>query len=196
MRAVIQRINGAESTINGGETRKVGEGLVVFICAMEGDTDAQADFLVQKVCGLRVFKDENDKMNRSLEDIKGDMLIVSNITLSADMKHGRRPDFSRSASPSEALRLYNYFVEQVKNQPIGKAFFFSLVVCFRNIGAIACLGLLLFLLASGGAVAFGALGDLGQILVILWALFVTGLSYSSLYPMWRSIFESEVPPLH
>lgn len=68
-------------------------------------------------------------------------------------------------------------------------------------GAIACLGLLLFLLASGGAVAggavaFGALGDLGQILVILWALFVTGLSYSSLYPMWRSIFESEVPPLH
>ena len=82
-----------------------------------------------------------------------------------------------------------------KKQPIGKAFFFSLVVCFRNIGAIACLGLLLFLLASGGAVAFGALGDLGQILVILWALFVTGLSYSSLYPMWRSIFESEVPPL-
>ena len=73
MRAVIQRINGAEITINGGETRKVGEGLVVFICAMEGDTDAQADFLVQKVCGLRVFKDENDKMNRSLEDIKGDM---------------------------------------------------------------------------------------------------------------------------
>lgn len=80
MRAVIQRINGAEITINGGETRKVGEGLVVFICAMEDDTDAQADFLVQKVCGLRVFKDESDKMNRSLEDIKGDMLIVSNIT--------------------------------------------------------------------------------------------------------------------
>ena len=77
-----------------------------------------------------------------------------------------------------------------KKQPIGKAFFFSLVVCFRNIGAIVCLGLLLFLLASGGAVAFGALGDLGQILVILWALFVTGLSYSALYPMWRSIFES------
>ena len=113
MRAVIQRINGAEITINGGETRKVGEGLVVFICAMEGDTDAQADFLVQKVCGLRVFKD---------------MLIVSNITLSADMKHGRRPDFSRSASPSEALRLYNYFVEQVKNQPIGK-------VCTGEFGA-------------------------------------------------------------
>lgn len=63
----------------------------------------------------------------------------------------------------------------LEKQPIGKAFFFSLVVCFRNIGAIACLGLLLFLLASGGAVAFGALGDLGQILVILWALFVTGL---------------------
>ena len=109
-RAVIQRINGAEITINGGETRKVGEGLVVFICAMEGDTDAQADFLVQKVCGLRVFKDENDKMNRSLEDIKGDMLIVSNITLSADMKHGRRPDFSRSASPRGRSHRFGRFV--------------------------------------------------------------------------------------
>ena len=74
MRAVIQRINGAEITINGGETRKVGEGLVVFICAMEGDTDAQADFLVQKVCGLRVFKDENDKMNLSLSDVGGEVL--------------------------------------------------------------------------------------------------------------------------
>ena len=82
-----------------------------------------------------------------------------------------------------------------KNSLSAKPSSSAFVVCFRNIGAIVCLGLLLFLLASGGAVAFGALGDLGQIPVILWALFVTGLSYSSLYPMWRSIFESEVPPL-
>ena len=65
MRAVIQRINGAEITINGGETRKVGEGLVVFVCAMEGDTDEQLDLVVQKVCWLLVFKDENDKLKRS-----------------------------------------------------------------------------------------------------------------------------------
>lgn len=128
MRAVIQRINGAEITINDAETRAIGEGLVVFLCAMEGDTDAQADFLAQKVCELRIFKDENDKMNRSLIDIGGDILIVSNITLSADMKHGRRPDFSRSAAPAEAKRLYEYCIEQVKKQPIGK-------VCTGEFGA-------------------------------------------------------------
>lgn len=120
MRAVIQRTNGAVITIDDAETREAGPGLVVFICAMQGDTDAQADFLAQKVCELRIFRDANDKMNRSLIDEKGDILIVSNITLSADMKHGRRPDFGHSAPPAEAKRLYEYFIEQVRNQPIGK----------------------------------------------------------------------------
>lgn len=120
MRAVIQRTNGAVITIDDAETREAGPGLVVFICAMQGDTDAQADFLAQKVCELRIFRDVNDKMNRSLIDEQGDILIVSNITLSADMKHGRRPDFGHSAPPAEAKRLYEYFIEQVKKQPIGK----------------------------------------------------------------------------
>ena len=120
MRAVIQRTNGAEITINGEETRTAEAGVVVFICAMQGDTDAQAEFLAQKICELRIFKDENDKMNRSLIDVKGDILIVSNITISADMKRGRRPDFSNSASPDEAKRLYEYFIEQVRKQPVGQ----------------------------------------------------------------------------
>ncbi len=120
MRAVIQRTNGAEITINEAETRVAGAGVVVFICAMQGDTDAQADFLAQKICELRIFKDENDKMNRSLIDVKGDILVVSNITISADMKRGRRPDFSHSASPDEAKRLYEYFIEQVRKQPVGQ----------------------------------------------------------------------------
>lgn len=120
MRAIIQRINGAFITIDGNETREIGEGIVVFMCAMAGDTEQQADFLAQKVCELRIFKDDNGKMNRSLIDIGGDALIVSNITLSADMKHGRRPDFSRSAPPEEAKRLYDYFVSQVAKQPVGK----------------------------------------------------------------------------
>ena len=120
MRAVIQRINGASITIDGNETREIGAGIVVFMCAMTGDTGRQADFLAQKVCELRIFKDENDKMNRSLIDVGGDALIVSNITLSADMKHGRRPDFSRSAPPEEAKRLYDYFVSQVEKQPVGR----------------------------------------------------------------------------
>ena len=115
MRAVIQRINGAEITINGGETRKVGEGLVVFICAMEGDTDAQADFLVQKVCGLRVFKDENDKMNLSLLDIGGEMLVVSQFTLYADTK-SRRPGFTGAAKPDVAIPLYERFMDQCRQR--------------------------------------------------------------------------------
>ena len=128
MRAVIQRINGASITIDGNETREIDVGIVVFMCAMTGDTERQADFLAQKVCELRIFKDENDKMNRSLIDVGGDALIVSNITLSADMKHGRRPDFSRSASPEEAKRLYDYFVSQVEKQPVGR-------VCTGEFGA-------------------------------------------------------------
>ena len=128
MRAVIQRINGASITIDGNETREIGADIVVFMCAMTGDTERQADFLAQKVCELRIFKDENDKMNRSLIDVGGDALIVSNITLSADMKHGRRPDFSRSAPPEEAKRLYDYFVSQVEKQPVGR-------VCTGEFGA-------------------------------------------------------------
>ena len=112
MRAVIQRINGAEITINGGETRKVGEGLVVFICAMEGDTDAQADFLVQKVCGLRVFKDENDKMNLSLSDVGGEVLVVSQFTLYGDVSHGRRPSFIGAGKPDIAIPLYEQFLSE------------------------------------------------------------------------------------
>ena len=128
MRAVIQRINGASITIDGNETREIGAGIVVFMCAMTGDTERQADFLAQKVCELRIFKDENDKMNRSLIDVGGDALIVLNITLSADMRHGRRPDFSRSAPPEEAKRLYDYFVSQVEKQPVGR-------VCTGEFGA-------------------------------------------------------------
>ena len=116
MRAVIQRINGAEITINGGETRKVGEGLVVFICAMEGDTDAQADFLVQKVCGLRVFKDENDKMNLSLSDVGGEVLIVSQFTLYGNCKKGRRPEFLSAARPEVAIPLYEKFVQLCRDK--------------------------------------------------------------------------------
>ena len=128
MRAIIQRINGAFITIDGNETRETGEGIVVLMCAMAGDTEQQADFLAQKVCELRIFKDDNGKMNRSLIDIGGDALIVSNITLSADMKHGRRPDFSRSAPPDTAKHLYDYFVSQVAKQPVGK-------VCTGEFGA-------------------------------------------------------------
>ena len=128
MKAVVTRVNSASVSIGGEVHGKIGKGFLILLGVAPEDTPEKCKKLAEKILGLRVFRDENDKMNRSLEDIQGDMLIVSNITLSADMKHGRRPDFSRSASPSEALRLYNYFVEQVKNQPIGK-------VCTGEFGA-------------------------------------------------------------
>ena len=128
MKAVVTRVNSASVSIDGSVCGRIGKGFLILLGVAPEDTPEKCRKLAEKILGLRVFRDENDKMNRSLEDIKGDMLIVSNITLSADMKHGRRPDFSRSASPSEALRLYNYFVEQVKNQSIGK-------VCTGEFGA-------------------------------------------------------------
>ena len=90
MRAVIQRVSRAQITIDHKETREIGQGLVVFLGVMKGDGDPQAEFLAEKVRGLRIFTDENDKMNLSLEDIDGELLVVSNFTLGTDCKKGRQ----------------------------------------------------------------------------------------------------------
>lgn len=118
MRAVIQRVNGAEMLIEGYEKREISGGLVVFLGVMNGDGEAQADFLAKKVCELRIFKDENDKLNLSLMDIGGDMLIVSNFTLATDCKRGRRPNFDQSAPQEVAKKLYDRFIENVRNQGV------------------------------------------------------------------------------
>lgn len=120
MRAVIQRVGRAEITIDHRETRSIGQGLVVFLGVMKGDTDKQADFLAEKVQGLRVFTDENGKMNLSLEDTGGELLVVSNFTLGTDCKKGRRPSFDLAAPPEEAERLYRHFVERAKALGIRK----------------------------------------------------------------------------
>lgn len=117
MRAVIQRVDGAQIAIEGRETKAIGRGLLVFLGVMEGDGKAQAEYLAKKICGLRIFKDENDKLNLSLEDLRGDMLIVSNFTLSADCRHGRRPSFERAAKPEAAEALYGEFVELARRNP-------------------------------------------------------------------------------
>ncbi len=114
MRAVIQRVHGAQITIDHKETREIGPGLTVFLGVLEGDTKQQADFLAEKIRELRIFTDENDKMNLSLMDIGGELLVVSNFTLSTDCKKGRRPSFDRAAPPMEAKALYERFVEQAK----------------------------------------------------------------------------------
>ena len=120
MRAVIQRVSRAEITIDHRETRSIGPGLVVFLGVMQGDGEAQADFLAEKVHGLRVFTDENQKMNLSLEDVQGELLVVSNFILGKDYKKGRRPSFDLAAPPQEADRLYQRFVAHAKEQGIRK----------------------------------------------------------------------------
>ena len=118
MRAVIQRVHRAQITIDREETRQTGRGLVVFLGVLRGDTEKQADFLAEKVYGLRIFPDENDKMNLSLPDVGGEVLVVSNFTLGTDCKKGRRPSFDMAAPPEEANALYLRFVEQLRAQVV------------------------------------------------------------------------------
>lgn len=118
MRAVIQRVHKATIVIDGNISRSIAQGLVVFLGVMQGDTQRQAEFLAKKICELRIFQDEAGKMNRSLVDVNGDILIVSNFTLSTDCKKGRRPSFDASAPADEAERLYDVFVELVKDRSI------------------------------------------------------------------------------
>lgn len=120
MRAVIQRVSRAEITIDHRETRTIGQGLVVFLGVMKGDTQTQADFMAEKVHGLRIFTDENGKMNLSLEDVDGELLVVSNFTLGTDCKKGRRPSFDLAAPPQEGEALYRRFVERAKELGIRK----------------------------------------------------------------------------
>ena len=111
MRAVVQRVASACVTINGGETRSIGPGLVVFLGVLKGDGEAQVQFLAGKIAGLRVFSDAEGKMNLSLNDIGGQLLVISNFTLGSDCKKGRRPSFDLAAPPASARELFLYFAD-------------------------------------------------------------------------------------
>lgn len=100
-----------------GETvGEIGQGLLVLVCAERGDTDAQADKLLAKILKLRIFSDDGGKMNLSLQDVKGGLLIVSQFTLAADVSGGNRPSFTGAAPPDEGRRLYDYVVAQARQQ--------------------------------------------------------------------------------
>ena len=120
MRAVLQRVSRASVTVDGTVTGEIGAGLLILICAMEGDTDAQADQLAAKVAKLRIFKDDQGKMNLSIRDFGGSALIVSQFTLAADLR-GNRPGFSTAAKPDEGKRLYEYFTSKVQAEGIPTA---------------------------------------------------------------------------
>lgn len=114
MRALIQRVNNAKVDVNGKTVSQIRKGLLVFLGVTHSDTEADIDFLVEKIVNLRIFGDENDKMNLSLLDIKGEVLIVSQFTLYADCMRGRRPDFIDAAKPELAQELYKKFVQRFK----------------------------------------------------------------------------------
>ncbi|GAB1479390.1 D-aminoacyl-tRNA deacylase [Paracoccaceae bacterium] len=112
MRAVLQRVSRASVTVEGVVTGQIGPGLLILICAMQGDTEVEADKLAAKIVKLRIFKDEAGKMNRSVKDIGGAALVVSQFTLAADLR-GNRPGFSTAAAPNEGKRLYEHFSARI-----------------------------------------------------------------------------------
>ncbi|MEP1328837.1 D-aminoacyl-tRNA deacylase [Pseudophaeobacter sp.] len=113
MRALIQRVTEASVSVDGDEIGAIGPGLLVLICAMQGDSAAEADYLVRKISKLRIFQDSAGKMNRSVQDIDGSVLVVSQFTLAADTRSGNRPGFSAAAPPAEGKVLYQYFADQL-----------------------------------------------------------------------------------
>lgn len=114
MRAVVQRVSGASVAVSGETVGKCGRGFLILLGVAKGDTEADADVLAAKLSKLRVFEDGNGKMNLSLSDIGGELLIISNFTLYADCRHGNRPDFLMAEAPAEANRLYEYFTDRIK----------------------------------------------------------------------------------
>lgn len=109
MRALLQRVSEAEVTVDGETVGRCGAGLLILVCAMQGDDEAAAERLAGKVARLRIFRDEAGRMNRSVTDVGGAALVVSQFTLAADTSRGNRPGFSAAAPPEEGRRLYEHF---------------------------------------------------------------------------------------
>ncbi len=116
MRAVIQRVTEASVTVDGEVKGSCSAGFLILLGVAQGDTELEAEMLCKKILNLRIFQDDAGKMNRSLLDIDGEMLVISQFTLLANYRHGNRPDFLASAKPDEANRLYEYFISLAKKE--------------------------------------------------------------------------------
>jgi D-tyrosyl-tRNA(Tyr) deacylase len=112
--SLLQRVSEARVVVDGAVTGEIGAGLLVLVCAERGDSEVQADKLLAKLLKLRIFSDAAGKMNRSVQDTGGGLLIVSQFTLAADTTGGNRPSFTQAAPPDEGRRLYDYFVAQAR----------------------------------------------------------------------------------
>jgi len=118
MRTVIQRVSSAEVLVHASTVGKIGVGLLVFLGISKDDTVDDADYLLDKLLWLRIFPDEERKMNRNIQDIGGSLLVVSQFTLHADCRRGRRPAFDRAAPPDRARELYEYFIGKARQGPV------------------------------------------------------------------------------
>ncbi len=114
MRAVVQRVSRAQVIANGEVTGKIGRGLFVLLGVAGTDTERDADYLADKIAGLRIFEDETGKMNLATAEVGGSVMVVSQFTLYGDVRRGKRPSFDAAAPPEHARRLYEYFVERIR----------------------------------------------------------------------------------
>ncbi|MEM9795579.1 MAG: D-aminoacyl-tRNA deacylase [Pseudomonadota bacterium] len=118
MKAVVQRVREARVEIEGAAVGQIGPGLMILVCAMQDDTEANAEALATRIAKLRIFRDDADRMNRSLLDTGGGALVVSQFTLAADTSRGNRPGFSAAARPETGAQLYEHFVGALRDQGI------------------------------------------------------------------------------
>lgn len=118
MRALVQRVLESNLKIDGKEISKIGKGLIIFLGVTHDDTELEAKVLAEKICKLRIFEDENDKMNLALGDIGGSLHVISQFTLYADCHHGNRPSFINAAQPEMANKLYETFLSYLKDMNI------------------------------------------------------------------------------
>lgn len=116
MRAVLQRVSRAKVTVKGEVTGEIGKGILVLLGVSREDSEKEAVYLLEKTLNLRIFEDENDKMNLSLLDVAGELLVVSQFTLYGDARKGRRPSYIEAAAPERASELYEYFVSEARKK--------------------------------------------------------------------------------
>lgn len=114
MRAVVQRVSRAQVTVNGDVTGKVDRGLLVLLAVAHSDSQSDAEYLADKIMGLRIFEDGQGKMNRAVAEVNGGLLVVSQFTLYGDVRRGKRPSFDEAAPPQRARELYEYFVQRIR----------------------------------------------------------------------------------
>ncbi len=142
MLALIQRVSQASVDVEGGRTAEIGAGLLVFLCAVRGDSEQDIDYMARKVAQLRIFDDEQGKLDRSVQDMQGEVLVVSQFTLAADSRKGNRPSFDNAETPDTALDRYTAFVQRLRERGVSVetgVFAESMAVSLTNDGPVTIL---------------------------------------------------------